>query len=396
MREPATIVFVDALAEYYLDRYRDELAVVRDLPSRVGIEPGMGFSINIKAELLAGLTPDDLGFFCKWNYRPEPAFRVPGWARILGGLFDGHQLTSRLAHRVLSRVIGTDLFTIPFDEIDLFEPVGIPEAYLEDFPHATVLSEGGFRRVVHGPGMASDRAVTEAAVALMSSSDNLYVTLIEPDAVGHRQGPHSAGMARKLEEVASQVEALWSAHRAAGRGVFLLFSDHGMAPVTNHPWFDPADHFGPPGHRRYACFSDSTMLRFWVFDDSLRDRIGERLANLEWGTVLGAEERERFGITSMAHGDILFLVDEGVIPTPSHVGGKHPRAVGMHGYHPDLESQRGLAAWWTPADVEGESGAVEPAAEPRRIRARDLPALWRRISEGPQSAAGASGGEGER
>lgn len=385
----ATVVFVDALARVYLDAYHRELAFLDALPGRAEVEPGMGFSINIKAELLAGLTPDDLGFFCKWNRRPTPAFRVPRWVKHLGRLFDGGQLTSRLAHRVFSRVVGVDLFTIPFGEIDLFEPVLMPEAYAEGFPHPTILSRGGFRRVVHGPGLRTDAQVAAAAERALDSGDNVYVALIEPDAVGHRQGPQSAAMRAKLQEVGAHLEALWAAHRRAGRGTFLVFSDHGMAPVTSRPWFDPEEAFGPPGPGRYACFSDSTMLRVWVEDPRRREEFEGRLGSLPWGALLSADERVRFGITSPAHGDFIVLAHEGVIPVPSHVGGKHPRAVGMHGYHPDLESQRGVVAWWSPGDA---------GTAPERIRARDLPVLWAAVEraergvEGDAVGAGAGGG----
>jgi len=212
----------------------------------------------------------------------------------------------------------------------------------------------------------------------MPTAGNLYVSLVEPDAVGHRRGPESPAMAAKLAVVDGQVRALWEAHERLGRGIFLLFSDHGMASVTERPWFDPRGILGEPGHGSYACFSDSTMLRFWIFRDSLAGVVEEALAGITWGRMLSDEERRRFGVAAPAHGDLIVLANEGVIPRPSHVGGKHPRARGMHGYHPDLESQRAFACWC--GAVDGDAGTNEA---PAAIRARDLPALWANLSGSP-------------
>lgn len=378
MSRPVTLVFVDALAEYYLERYSEELQFVSGLPHRVGIEPGLGFSVNIKAELLGGLTPDEVGFFCKWNYAENPTFRLPAVVRALAAFTDNTQFTARVTHRLLSRVFGADLFTIPLDEIHLYDISRCPEAYDAGFPHPTLLSRWSFERVVHSAKLRSDEHVTARGVARMATAGNLYVSLVEPDAVGHRQGPDSVRMARKLAEVDAQVARLWRAHLAAGRGLFLVFSDHGMSPVTSRPWFDPRQILGRPGRDTYACFSDSTMLRFWVFDDALLARLDEALASIRWGTVLSGEERTRFGVADPRHGHRILLADDGVIPTPSHVGGKHPRAVGMHGYHPDLATQAAVAAW--SGGVEGVSGA-DPD---RRIRARDFPDFVENLMSGEE------------
>jgi hypothetical protein len=380
MAEAPTIVFVDALALDYLNVYGEELGFLQGLPGRTRIRPGLGFSINIKAELLGGLTPDELGFFCKWSYRPDPSFRLPRWMKLLGGMFDGSQVGSRLAHRLLSRAIGLDLFTIPFDEIELFEPVRVPEAYEEGFPLPTILSRGGFTRVTNsGRGNASDEATAATAVEFIHArkTEPLYIALIEPDAVGHRQGPGSPAMRRKLAEIDAHLERIWTAHRRAGRGPFLVFSDHGMAEVVQKPVWDPRGHLGPPGRGRYACFSDSTMLRFWFFDPSIEVDARSMLAQVNWGRALMEEERSEHGIADRGHGDLVFLANEGVIPTPSHVGGKHPRAVGMHGYHPDAGTQQALAAWWLP------EGGEELVAPPEgRIRAVELPILWEHLLAG--------------
>lgn len=387
--EAATLVFVDALAAEYFERFPSELRPLEALPERIELEPGMGFSINIKAELLGGLTPDDLGFFCKWNYAPRGGFQVPRWIRALGGALDGTQFTSRLAHRAFSRVLGVDLFTIPFRELELFAPAACPEAYASSFPHPTLLSELGFRRVVHGRRMRRDADVARAALQAMDDGRHTYVSLVEPDAVGHRRGPGSEGMRRALAATAHQVASIWEAHRRHRRGPFILFSDHGMAPVRERAWFDPSEVLGPPGHSTYACFSDSTMLRFWIHDPEIRTAAEEALAALTWGRVLDGEERRRFGIASPAHGDVILLADEGVLPVPSHVGGKHPRAVGMHGYHPDLPSQRGVVAWWhpdgTPSAGELRSAGLPLAGDDRgapRIRARDFSVLARTLIRG--------------
>ncbi len=64
---PILIIFIDALPH---DR---GVGIVKKLNSTVHSRsvPGVGYSINVKSELFAGMNPDEVGYFCEWNYNPS-------------------------------------------------------------------------------------------------------------------------------------------------------------------------------------------------------------------------------------------------------------------------------------------------------------------------------------
>ena len=86
--------------------------------------------------------------------------------------------------------------------------------------------------------------------------------------------------------------------------------------------------------RDYSVVYDSTMARFWFFNDRARQLITEELGRVPQGRILPDDELERMRalFTDRYFGELIFLVKEGVLIVPSHMGERPIRA--MHGYHP--------------------------------------------------------------
>jgi hypothetical protein len=84
----------------------------------------------------------------------------------------------------------------------------------------------------------------------------------------------------------------------------------------------------------YAVVYDSTMARFWFFNESARDQVTECLNHVEEGGIIPDSELAELGalFTDRHFGELIFLVKEGVLIVPSHMGQRPIR--GMHGYHP--------------------------------------------------------------
>jgi hypothetical protein len=87
--------------------------------------------------------------------------------------------------------------------------------------------------------------------------------------------------------------------------------------------------------RDYAVVYDSTMARFWFFSDRARARVEGCLQQVPEGRILTDGELERLGtlFADRYFGELIFLVEEGTLIVPSHMGERPIRA--MHGYHPD-------------------------------------------------------------
>jgi hypothetical protein len=84
----------------------------------------------------------------------------------------------------------------------------------------------------------------------------------------------------------------------------------------------------------YAVVYDSTMARFWFFNDNARQLIHEALGNVPEGRIMPDEELHRYRalFPDQKFGETIFLMREGVLIVPSHMGERPIRA--MHGYHP--------------------------------------------------------------
>ena len=76
------------------------------------------------------------------------------------------------------------------------------------------------------------------------------------------------------------------------------------------------------------------MARFWFFNSRARWLITEALNKFPQGRILPDAELEELGtlFKDRYFGDMIFLVREGVLIVPSHMGQRPIRA--MHGYHP--------------------------------------------------------------
>ena len=79
---------------------------------------------------------------------------------------------------------------------------------------------------------------------------------------------------------------------------------------------------------------DSTMARFWFFHERARAEITACLGAIPEGRILSDGELEQLHtlFVDRYFGELIFLVDEGVLIVPSHMCERPIRA--MHGYHP--------------------------------------------------------------
>jgi hypothetical protein len=114
-----------------------------------------------------------------------------------------------------------------------------------------------------------------------------------------------------------------------------VFSDHGMTPIR---WtYDLARDVGTLGLRvpdDYLVAYDSTMARFWAWNDRARQRLTDLLDGHPCGQLLERAELARLGIefSDDRYYQLLFLMKPGMLLSPSHMGAI--RFAGMHGYHP--------------------------------------------------------------
>jgi predicted AlkP superfamily pyrophosphatase or phosphodiesterase len=338
-------VFIDACGwEIIKDRpFARNLA-----PERRRLRSVFGYSSACVPSILAGRWPVEHRNWCYFVYDPEHSpFRSLRPLRWLPSA-----LTSRrFFRRRLSQVLKThlkfrgyfDLYNIPFRHISLFDfsekksplqPGGMNRGP-NIFDH---LVERGIPYHVSDPALG-ERANLDRLQADIRSERIDFAFLYWPDLDGllHRVGNTSPEIPAKLDAYEPWLEQLMATAREHyGEVKLTILSDHGMANCDR--LLDLKAKIEPLGLRMgedFAVVYDSTMARFWFFNDRARQAVTACLAAVPEGRILPDSELEELGalFPDRYFGELIFLVEEGVLIVPSHMGERPIRA--MHGYHPD-------------------------------------------------------------
>ncbi|HZI30783.1 MAG TPA: alkaline phosphatase family protein, partial [Candidatus Binatia bacterium] len=235
-----------------------------------------------------------------------------------------------------------DLYNIPFRYISLFD---FTEKKSPLQPGG--MNSGGnifdFLELRRIPYHVSDPAKKEVenleeliAQVKTEQLDFAFVYWPELDGLLHRVGNQSPQIAPKLRQYEQWIERLVAAAREHYVEIRLhIFSDHGMANCDELIDLKSRIEALPVRFGRdYVAVYDSTMARFWFFNQEAREFVTYCLKQIPQGRLLPDEELEQ--LHCLFHdryfGESIFLMKEGVLIVPSHMGERPIRA--MHGYHP--------------------------------------------------------------
>ena len=357
-------VFVDACGWEII---KDDPFVRTVAPTRKRLTSVFGYSSACVPSILSGRWPVDHRNWSYFVYDPKKSpfksLRVLSWLP--------RRVTSRrIFRRWLSKFIKVrlnfrgyfDLYNIPFAYISLY-----------DFTEKkSPLRPGGMNR---GPNIfdyleerhipyhvsAPEKDETSNLAALIQDIEAEridFAFLYWPglDGLLHVVGNQSPEVPLKLRLYDQWIERLMTVARTHYSEVRLyVFSDHGMAncdelldlkaKVQALPLRMADD---------YAVVYDSTMARFWFFNERARQEIVQRLEAVPQGRIIPDAELKKLGtlFPDRYFGELIFLVKEGVLIVPSDMGERPIR--GMHGYHPtDKQSYASLCSNQTniPEDI---------------------------------------------
>jgi hypothetical protein len=348
------LVNVDALRCDYVGADASYLNQLGQLGIAGELVPSFGFEPD--AAFLAGLHPDQANggaqFWC------DPKTITFPFTRACPALLDRMPC---FAEKVLRRLItlwarrqcpSPQLSTarIPFELLHHFTPsarVGLDQPGFSPRPTVFDLLRASAKRwLYHGVparGLTMSFALRRAEAALFPPIEFAYFHVGDLDRVGHTCGPDSP---ERFNAMLCVDEGLKRLHTLATRRFeqvhFVVFGDHGMATVTCHlnvqAMLRPLPcRLGPD----YLMFLDSTMARFWFFDERARAHVWEALGGLGGGHWISQEEKGRYHLNYKHNrfGDEIFLVDPGVLILPNFYQGDQP-VCGMHGYAPETPEQQ--------------------------------------------------------
>ena len=316
-------------------------------PTRKKLESVFGYSSTCVPSILSGRWPDEHRNWCYFVFDPKNSpFRSlkPFW------WLPKFITSRRIFRRYLTKFVKVqlkfrgyfDLYNIPFKFIHLFDftekksplkPKGMNRGpNIFDF-----LEERGVPYFVTEPLNPEednrDRLIRDIESERIDFAFQYWAGL---DGLLHMVGNDSPEIPKKLRMYEEWIEKVLAAARDHYKEVRLyIFSDHGMANCDEHlDLKSKIDALNLKMGVDYAVVYDSTMARFWFFDEDAKRRIIEVLAKEPQGRVMPDEELKGFRAYFDDHyfGELIWLAKEGVLIVPSHMGERPIRA--MHGYHP--------------------------------------------------------------
>ena len=339
-------------------------------PNRKRLRSVFGYSSTCVPSILSGRWPVEHRNWCYFVY--DPANSPFKSLRLLQWLPEA--LTSRrMFRRWLSKFIKVrlnfrgyfDLYNIPFRYISLF-----------DFTEKkSPLQAGGMNsggnifdyleaREISYHVSSPEKSETENLQALMGdlreeAVDFAFLYWPSLDGLLHSVGnraPEISSHLRRYEQWIGELMALARQHYAEVR--LYVFSDHGMANCDE--LLDLKSHIEQLPLTvgvDYAVVYDSTMARFWFFNKRARWLVADHLSRVPQGRIIPDAELEQLHtlFPDRYFGQLIFLVKEGVLIVPSHMGQRPIR--GMHGYHPD-EPQSYAALCTNQPEIPDEISAI--------------------------------------
>ena len=316
-------------------------------PTRRKLESVFGYSSTCVPSILSGRWPFEHRNWCYFVYDPPNSpFRSLRWMRWLPSAITGRRIFRRYLTKFVKVQLNFrgyfDLYNIPFKFIHLF-----------DFTEKkSPLQPGGMNC---GPnifdflvGEKIPYFVTDTGKTEEQNRDNLIAAIESEridfafqywaglDGLLHMVGNQSPEVPAKLrvyEQWIGKVLAAAKNHYAEVR--LYIFSDHGMANCDVHVDLKARIEALPVRMEKdYAVVYDSTMARFWFFNEKARSLITAELQQVPEGRIVPDQELKQMNafFEDRHFGELIYLMREGVLIVPSHMGERPIRA--MHGYHP--------------------------------------------------------------
>ena len=131
-----------------------------------------------------------------------------------------------------------------------------------------------------------------------SDATFFFIYLCEMDMLLHLHCHEPAAIKEKLDWYERNLQTLFERARYLDpEATLTLISDHGMTPVRNH--YDLLGQLEPLELRMpedYLAVFDSTMARFWFFNDRARQAVTNAFEGLPCGRWLTDEELTSAGV----------------------------------------------------------------------------------------------------
>jgi hypothetical protein len=337
---------IDALGWQYLEG-REFLNDI--LPYRVPLQTVLGFSSGAIPTILTGVPPAVTGHWNLFYYDPEGSpFRWLKPARFLPDAILDHRVTRKILKELGRRVLGMGpLFECSVsprylpcfnyvEKKNIYDHGGIPGSY-SIFDQ---LAQHGIAHRVYSYHHLTDAQIVAQAIDDIRSkaASFFFLYLSEMDMFLHMHCKQPEEVEKRLQVYDSGLRRVFQAAREVdAEATMTVISDHGMTPVDHH--YDLIEKINALGLKMlddYLVVYDSTMARFWFFNDRARQAVRDCLARVPCGGIVRDEELRQLGVLfeDRRFGELIFLFKPGWLLAKSDFNGAGWMPIGMHGYHP--------------------------------------------------------------
>ncbi len=320
-----------------------------ELPFRRPVTTVLGYSSGAIPTILTGLNPAQTGHWNLLYYDPHASpFGWLRWFSILPNRVLDNRYSRKLIKELGRRVLGMgplfECFVSPV-LLPWFNWVEKDNIYAEGGIAGSVsifdlLRERGVPSRTYSYHFLSDADILDHARRDIQSGDAnfFFVYLSEIDRFLHGQCTDQQAVSQRLSWYEQQLRELFSvALRKDSDATFTIISDHGMTPVrSQYDLVGKIEQLGLKMPKQYLSVYDSTMARYWFFDQAARRAIVTELERTPCGRIVDDSELDRLGILfpDRRYGEVVFLLDPGWLFSRSDFNGDGWHPVGMHGYHP--------------------------------------------------------------
>ncbi len=350
---------IDALGWEFIenDPFMDDIFVHKNKLSTV-----YGYSSGAIPSILTGSFPRDHGNWNLFSFSPETS--PFSWMQYFPFLDREKVYTNKYYRELIRRACKlkagyTGTFSLPLVP---FESLSIsPVTYFKHFDICEkkwiyaeksfekkknlfdILKSNSIRYGIYSYNKYNDKQVFSTVTKDIADDKYdfyfLYFTEVDHFLHFHRDDPDL--IKEKIQWYEKKLTKLYNLadDKSKGDCSFMVCSDHGMAEITEH--IDLITMLAPLGLKfgdDYLAMFDSTMARFWFFNEKAESIMSNFLNTLSCGKILTKEDEKQLGINfpNQEFGQLFFALNEGLIIHPGMMGSWLPK--GMHGYLPECSS----------------------------------------------------------
>lgn len=344
------MVCIDAFSRAYISKeYTPFLSELASRGIATSLSPLFAFR-GIETTMFTGVWPEVHGIWTENCLRPTNSSAFSSLSALLVRSLDllgsdKVRKLGRVAMQCLRDRTSTRLTPnlIPAEAFGYFEPSQKKAIFEQGAAGMTptlfdVLRNNKFDfAFIEPPFIGGDKGVVERVDSLCKSHKDIkfwYLKFGSPDKAGHNNGPIPDKIKSTLRQIDKYLEqVIRILQKRFGDLDIMIMADHGMSRVDSY--FDMLQDLralNSDMYKDYVLFLDSTMARFWFFNDRARSEIEDYLMKLRHGWVLSDQEFKDLHIPlDRRYGECIFVMYEGKMIYPDFWSGSR-KAKGMHGY----------------------------------------------------------------